>query len=232
MTGEVIMTCYSGLLRPGVELSWEKRFFENDTSVLDSGMANDEGIPHYVTSLSMLRYGIVNPIIVWAEEYPGEYNISPGRSRYFCWQVLDFIEAPIILIDRFNHDLSTHSEWFDNLDIHRESVVMDLVYRKGRHEAWPRNPMQPEMTAHQAERAIFNTEWDLGELTWKRAKREHPENRFPEYFKALKEHQGIDFYHGGERKYRWGWSNNRKRVDINNMKEGMEILLPHIGITW
>lgn len=233
MTGEVLMTCYSGFLKPGVELSWEKPYFEQDTAVLDSGKANDEGIPHYVTSISMLRYGIVNPIIIWAEEHPGDYNMFPGRTRYFIWQVLTFIDAPIILIDRFGHPIEEHQKHFDQLSLHRESLVMDLVYRKGRHEAWPRSPDAPHLTAHETERAIFTQDWDLDGKDWKRAKREHPEQRFPEYFKQLHHAQGLDFYYQDKLKYQWGHNpKDRRRVDITCMKDGMEVLLPHIGIVW
>lgn len=233
MTGEVFMTCYSGFLQPGVELSWERPYFENDTAVLDSGKANDEGIPHYVTAISMLRYGIVNPIVVWAEEQPGLYNVYPGRTRYFIWQVLSHIDAPIILIDRFGHPLAEHQKHFDQLSLHRESLTMDLVYRKDNHEAWLRNPDAPHLTAHQTERAIFAQDWDLDGKTWKRAKREHPEQRFPEYYRMLREQQGLDFYYQERLKYRWGWNEQvRKRIDITCMKDGMEVLLPHIGIEW
>lgn len=233
MTGEVFMTCYSGFLQPGVELSWEKPYFEQDTAVLDSGKANDEGLPHYVTSISMLRYGVINPIIIWAEEQPGMYNIYPGRTRYFVWQILSHIDAPIILIDRFGHHVEEHQKHFDQLSLHRETITMDLVYRKDNHEAWPRSPDAPHLTAHDAERAIFAQEWDLNGKTWKRAKREHPEQRFPEYYRMLEEQPGLDFYHNNVIKYRWGWNQEvRQRVDITCMKDGMEVLLPHIGIKW
>ena len=232
MTGEVFMTCYSGFLQPGVELSWERPYFETDTAVLDSGKANDEGIPHYVTAISMLRYGIVNPIVVWAEEQPGLYNVYPGRTRYYIWQVLSHIDAPIILIDRFGHPLEEHQKHFDQLSLHRESLTMDLVYRKDNHEAWLRSPDAPQLTAHETERAIFAQDWDLNGKTWKRAKREEPEERFPEYFRMLKENEGLDFYYQDQIKYRWGHNNKRRRVDITCMKDGMEVLLPHIGIKW
>jgi hypothetical protein len=227
------MTCYSGFLRPGVELSWEKPYFEQDSAVLDSGKANDEGLPHYVTSISMLRYGVINPIIIWAEEQPGMYNIYPGRTRYFVWQILSHIDAPIILIDRFGHRVEEHQKHFDQLSLHRETITMDLVYRKDNHEAWPRSPDAPHLTAHETERAIFAQEWNLNGKTWKRAKREHPEQRFPEYYRMLEEQPGLDFYHNDTIKYRWGWNKEvRQRVDITCMKDGMEVLLPHIGITW
>ena len=232
MTGEVYMTCYSGFLKPGVVLSWEHEYFLEDTHVLDSGKVNDEGIPHYVTAISMLRYGCINPVVIWAEERAGEYNLFPGRTSYFIWQVLDFIDVPVIVIDRFGHPLEEHQKHFNQLDLHRDSLTMDLVHRKGNHEAWLRNPDSNDMTAHQTERSIFASEWDLDGKDWKRAKREHPEDRFPEYFKALRDQQGLDFYHEDTLKYQWGHNPDRRRVDISCMKDGMEVLLPHIGIQW
>lgn len=233
MTGEVFMTCYSGFLKPGVEMSWERPYFKHDTAVLDSGYANDQGLPHYVTALSMLKVGCVNPVTVWAEELSGMYNLFPGRTRYFIWQVLDFIDVPVIVIDRFGHRLEEHQKYFDQLSLHRETLTMDLVYRKDNHEAWLRSPDAPHLTAHQTERAIFAQEWDLNGKDWKRAKREEPEQRFPEYFRRLREQPGLDFYYREKLKYQWGHNQeDRRRVDITCMKDGMEVLLPHIGIEW
>lgn len=235
---KIYMTCYEGFLRPDVELSWEKEFFEWDTAVLDSGSENDHGIPHYVTSLSMLNKGMVNPIVVWAEERAGTYNIYPGRSRYFCWRTLHHIDAPIVLIDRFSHPKTTHRQYFSDLNYMKEDLTLDLVSGRtkhadgyvNQHEAWLRP--RPEENAFDNERQIFATEWDLNGLPWRKAKRWNAEDRFPDYFKALNEKQGLDFYYNDAIKYRWGNNTDRRRVDITCMKDGTDVLLPHIGIEW
>ena len=235
---KIYMTCYTGFLNPNVHLSWEQEFFEWDENYLSSNLANDQGVPHYIMANSMLKYGILNPIVVWAEQNPGEYNIHPGRTRYFTWRTLNWFDAPIILIDRFSHHKSVHLPYFTDLKYSKEDFVLDLVssrthHRDGyqnQHEAWLRSPEEPEMTMFDSERKIFGSEYDLNGLSWRKAKRWHPEQRFPEYFKHLNEKEGIDFYYKGKLKYQWGNNKNRIDVEINDMKDGTDFLYKHIEI--
>jgi len=242
----MLMTCYTGRLRPGVVFPFEQAWMDYDTQLLDSSPANDYAFPYWILARSILNNGNINPMTVWVEE--SGYRIWPGLCRYIISKALTDIDFDIILIDRFNNKtIDEHRKWFDDIEVMTEPFVMDFIPKQiktidGRriqtHDLQLRNPTTPHKTNIESELDFFaqitpglKDVADLHGNNWVQMKRKMNRQMWPEYWDLLENKPAVEYYYKGKKKYHWGFNKKKViQVEIKDLSEGINHLLRHMDL--
>lgn len=244
----MLMTCYTGKLKPGVVFPFEQAWMDYDTQLLDSSPANDYAFPLWMLTLSILNNGNVNPMTFWVEDTYKLYRLWPGLCRYLISKALSDIDFDIILIDRFNtKSIEEHKKWFDDLEVMTEPFLMEFNPKAvkttdGRrvqtHDLQLRNPTAPHQTNMDSELDMYDRITpglkafaEKKDRDWLDIKRRHNRETWPEYWDLLENKPAVEYYYKGKKKYHWGFNEKEIiQVEIKDLSEGINHLLRHMDL--